>query len=143
MIQLQFPPYQPKIKQEGGVEYIFDTIRKRWIKLTPEEWVRQNIIQYLVVVKGFSASLIAVEKEIMLSDVRKRFDIVVYDQQTKPWMVIECKAMDIALTATVLQQALTYNIALKLPYIVITNGLHCAAFTSIEGQLSEVDIFPG
>ena len=97
MIKIEYPSYQPKIKKEAGKEFIFDEVRKHWILLTPEEWVRQNFLQYLILIKKYPSSLIAVEKEIFLGDVKKRFDIVVYDKNTKPWMLIECKEMNVTL----------------------------------------------
>ena len=93
MIKIEYPPYQPEIKKEQDKEFIFDAFRKRWILLTPEEWVRQNFLQYLVRVKNYPASLIAVEKELRLGEMKKRFDIVVYDAGSRPWMLVECKEM--------------------------------------------------
>ena len=101
MIKIEYPIYQPKIRNQQHKEFIFDEIRRQWIILTPEEWVRQNFLQYLIRVKKYPASLIAVEKEIHLNDLMKRFDIVVYDRNTHPWMIIECKEMEVALTGSV------------------------------------------
>jgi hypothetical protein len=142
MIKIDYPPYQPKIKKQNEAEFIFDEIRKRWIILTPEEWVRQNFLQYLIHVKNYPASLIAVEKEIHLGELKKRFDIVVYDQSTKPWMVIECKEMHVALDKAVLDQVLRYNIILQVPFLVITNGAYCFGFVNENGQLAELDMLP-
>jgi hypothetical protein len=142
MIKIEYPAYQPKIKDQLGKEFIFDEIRKQWIMLTPEEWVRQNFLQYLIQVKKYPSSLIAVEKEIQLGELAKRFDIVVYDQNTKPWMIIECKEMGVALNEQVLNQALRYNITLNVPYIVITNGTHCFGFSAKKGVLEELSELP-
>jgi len=142
MIKIEYPQYQPKIKNQQDKEFIFDEIRKQWIMLTPEEWVRQNFLQYLVRVKHYPASLLAVEKEIQLGDLIKRFDIVVYDRNTNPWMIIECKEMNAALTSPVLNQALRYNITLNVPYIVITNGSHCYGFSGNSGRLEELTSLP-
>ena len=142
MIKIEYPPYQPKIKQEAGKELIFDEIRRRWILLTPEEWVRQNFLQYLVRVKNYPPSLIAVEKEIKLGELKKRFDIVVYDSNTKPWMIIECKEMNVALNKAVLDQVLRYNISLVVPYLVITNGSYCMALEVSKGQMNEINELP-
>lgn len=142
MIKIEFPPYHPKIKTEAGKEIIFDEVRKRWITLTPEEWVRQNFLQYLVKVAGYPASLIAVEKEISLGELKKRFDIVVFDKNSKPNMVIECKEMNVPLTEAVLNQVLRYNITLQVPFLVITNGSHCFAAENKNGQLSELSSIP-
>ena len=142
MIKIEYPAYQPKIKIKDGKELIFDEIRKRWVVLTPEEWVRQNFLQYLILEKKYPASLIAVEKEIKLGELKKRFDIVVYDKHTKPWMIIECKEMHVALDKTVLDQVLRYNITLQVPYLVITNGSYCMSMVSADNQVIELEELP-
>ncbi|MBC7887221.1 MAG: type I restriction enzyme HsdR N-terminal domain-containing protein [Ferruginibacter sp.] len=142
MIKIDYPEYQPNIKNQQGKEYIFDEIRKQWIWLTPEEWVRQNFLQYLTRCKKYPSSLIAVEKEIQLGELTKRFDIVVYDRNTNPWMIIECKEMNVSLTRPVLNQALRYNIILNVPYIIITNGSHCYGFSGNKGLLEELSDLP-
>lgn len=123
---IQYPEYQPKIKGSAGRELIFDEIRKQWVKLTPEEWVRQNFLNYLVQVKKYPPSLIAVEKEILVGEMKKRFDILVY-QNSKPWMIIECKEQNVALTEAVIKQLLGYYSVVQTSYMVITNGhyTHC------------------
>ena len=143
MIKIEYPSYQPKIKKENDKEFIFDEVRKRWVILTPEEWVRQNFLQYLIQVKEYPASLIAVEKEIKLGELKKRFDIVVYDKLSQPWMIIECKEMDVDLGKTVLDQVLRYNITMQVPYLVITNGSYCMAFQCINNDLKELGAMPG
>jgi len=142
MIKINYPPYQPKIKKTIGKEFIFDEVRKRWVILTPEEWVRQNFLQYLIVIKKYPAALIAVEKAIELGDVKKRFDIVLYDNNHQPWMIIECKEMAVALDRKVLDQVLRYNLSLKVPYLVITNGSYCYAFEIADGQMKAIDNLP-
>jgi len=142
MIKIVYPPYQPRIKKEDDTEFIFDEVRRRWVVLTPEEWVRQNFLQYLVQVKKYPASLLAVEKEIQLGELKKRFDIVVYDALTKPRMIIECKEMNVTLDKQVLDQVLRYNITLRVPYLVITNGSFCFAFKNEDGQLTELSTLP-
>jgi hypothetical protein len=142
MIKINYPEYQPKIKNESNKELIFDEVRKRWVILTPEEWVRQNFLQYLIQVKKYPASLIAVEKEILLGDLKKRFDIVVYDKASTPWMIIECKEMTVELDKKVLDQILRYNITLQVPYLIITNGSYCMAFQCINNQLKELTDLP-
>jgi hypothetical protein len=118
---IEFPPYQPQIKKEQGKEFIFDSNRRQWVRLTPEEWVRQNFINYLILEKKYPSSLIAIEKEIKVGEMRKRFDIVVY-KDSKPWLIVECKEMNTALNEKVVQQIITYNISLQVPYLIITNG---------------------
>ncbi len=142
MIKIDYPPYQPKIKKEINKEFIFDEVRKQWVMLTPEEWVRQNFLQYLIQVKKYPAALIAIEKEIFLGDVKKRFDIIVYSKATQPWMLIECKEMNVSLDTAVLNQALRYNINLQVPYIVLTNGSHCYGFKTVDNALVELEALP-
>ncbi len=137
VIKIDYPSYQPKIKKENTKEYIFDEVRKKWILLTPEEWVRQNFLQYLIQNHKFSPSLIAVEKEIAFGELKKRFDIVVFKNDT-PWLLVECKEPDTTLSPAVLQQALRYHSILNVSYIIITNGSYTAAFSTSNGKLKEV-----
>ena len=122
MIKIEFPKQQIKIEQRKGINEIFDIIRKKWIILSPEEWVRQNILDYLLISKNYPASLIAVEKEINLGELKKRCDIVVYNRETKPWMIIECKEMNVTVDESVVQQLLRYQTVIQAPYLIITNG---------------------
>ena len=122
MLVIDYPKPEFRIKKEGEKEFIFDTLRKKWLLLTPEEWVRQNFIQYLIRVKNYPSSLIAAEKEIQLGELKKRFDILIYDSKHQPWMMIECKGPDIKLNDAVLQQILRYNISVPVSLIIITNG---------------------
>lgn len=122
MIKIEYPEPAFKIKTEGDKDFIFDTMRKKWLLLTPEEWVRQNFVQYLILVKKYPSTLIALEKEISLGELKKRFDILIYDTNHQPWMMIECKAATIDMNEAVLQQVLRYNISVPVKYILITNG---------------------
>ena len=142
MVRIDYPEPQFRIKKEGTKEFIFDSQRKKWVLLTPEEWVRQNFIQYLVQVKNYPASLIAVEKELMLGDLRKRFDVLVYNKDHQPWMMIECKSTDIVLDESVIQQLLRYNLSIPVTYLVVTNGHYCLAGMRKEGRLEMVEEFP-
>lgn len=122
MIVVQYPEPHFRMKRENGKQYIFDSIRKSWLLLTEEEWVRQNFVKYLTTQLNYPSAVIAIEKEISLNDLKKRFDILVYDKQHKPWMLIECKEPKVNLSEDVLQQVLRYNISVPVEYIVITNG---------------------
>jgi hypothetical protein len=122
MIRVQFPEPQFSIKKEGEKRYIFDAIRKTWLLLTPEEWVRQNFVSYLINELKYPAAFIALEKGLVLNELKKRFDILVYDKTHQPWMMVECKAPEIKLSEDVLQQVLRYNITVPVKYLVITNG---------------------
>lgn len=121
MIEITFPAHPFKIKKQNGKELIFDPFRKQWFVLTPEEWVRQNFLQYLVEVLSYPASLIAVEREIMVNNMRRRFDIVVF-KNALPWMIVECKEMQVDLSEQVIGQILNYNTSLSATFLVITNG---------------------
>lgn len=140
---IEFPAYPFKVKEEGGRKLIFDTIRKSWLVLTPEEWVRQNFVQYLTQVKQYPAALIALEKEILLGELAKRFDILIYDRNHKPWMMIECKGMEIPLNESVLEQVLRYNMSVPVPHLVITNGSYTVAFKKTKGVLERMEELPG
>jgi hypothetical protein len=142
MIKIEFPSYQFNTKKENNVELIFDPFRKRWLTLTHEEWVRQNILQYITQIKLYPPSLIAIEKEFLLGELKKRCDVVVYDRGALPWMIIECKEMNASLNNRVLEQVLRYHVALPAKYLMITNGKHCFGFEKINGQFYEVDSFP-
>ena len=142
MIKIDYPVYDFKIKKEKNTELIFDAARKRWLVLTGEEWVRQNFLQYIVQVKKYPVSLIAIEKEIYLGELKKRCDIVVYSRDTLPWMIIECKEMNEQLNAKVLDQILRYHITLPAKYLVVTNGSYCFGFEKREGQFYEMNEFP-
>lgn len=142
MIVIEYPPYQPRIRESEGKEMIFDEVRKKWVALTPEEWVRQNFLQYLVQVKKYPSALIAVEREIKLGELSRRFDIVVYNSNHQPFIIVECKEMSVTLDQKVLDQALRYNLSLMVSCAVITNGTHTYAFSLAQGTLEQLDEIP-
>ncbi len=143
MLKIDYPQPEFRIKTENNREFIFDAQRKKWLALTPEEWVRQNFIQYLVKEKKYPLSLIAMEKEIMLGELKKRFDILVYDENHQPWMMIECKAGEVKLSNDVLQQVLRYNISVPVKYIVITNGSFTFGWEKKDSALADLIELPG
>ena len=142
MLVINYPEPNFRIRKENEKDFLFDPLRKKWLLITPEEWVRQNFAQYLVQVMQYPASLIALEKEIALGELKKRFDILVYNQDHQPWMIIECKSTDIKLSNETLQQALRYNISVPVEYLVITNGHYSYAWQKKEGQLHSLDELP-
>jgi len=142
MIKVNYPEPVSRFKEENGKEMIFDFIRKQWLLLNEEEWVRQNFIQFLVQELKYPSELIAVEKEIQLGDLKKRFDILVYDRDHNPWMLIECKASEINLDEKVLFQVLRYNISMPANFLVITNGQFTYAWEKINGELKEIPQMP-
>jgi hypothetical protein len=142
MLIINYPEPEFRLKKEGSKEFIFDILRKQWLQLTPEEWVRQNFIQYLVKEKKYPASLIAVEKEIQLGELKKRFDILVYNKDHQPWMMIECKAGDARLDENVLEQVLRYNISVPVSYLIITKGNCSFAWEKNGSDLRMIDEIP-
>ena len=142
MIMVQYPEPQFRLKKENGKQYIFDTIRKVWLLLTEEEWVRQNFVNYLITALNYPQSLIALEKEIWLNDLKKRFDILVYNREHQPWMMVECKAPAINLSEDALQQVLRYNITLPVRFIVITNGNATIGWEKNGSQLKQLVDLP-
>lgn len=142
MIDVLFPEPQFRMKSKGEKTYIFDPIRKAWLLLTEEEWVRQNFVAYLVKERGYPQSLIALEKELLLNGLKKRFDVLVYNSGHQPWMMVECKAPEVALGEAVLQQALRYNMTIPVTYIIITNGNSTLGWRKEEGRLELIRELP-
>lgn len=142
MLDITYSRPDFRIKNEAGKEFIFDVLRKKWILLTPEEWVRQNFVQYLIRQKKYPSTLIAIEKEIQVGELKKRFDILVYDATHQPWMMIECKAATIKLDDSVLHQILRYNIPLPVPFIIITNGNLSFGWQRINNNLDLITEIP-
>ena len=121
--QLKYPKFDIKLKKENGEVLVFDTIRKNWFVCTPEEWVRQHVLNYLINDLGYSTSAIALEVAIDITGMRKRADIVVY-QQEKPFIMVECKAPHIAISQATFDQIARYNIVLGSQLLMVTNGLN-------------------
>ena len=141
MIQIVYPQIKPAIKTENGKELIFCIIRKRWFAITPEEWVRQNFLLHLIHVLHYPASLIAVEKQLISAEVKKRFDIVVH-KNSVPFMIIECKEMNVPLSESTLRQVLNYNANIQANFMVVTNGSHCAGFEKKDHAFVEIFELP-
>lgn len=141
MIVLPYPNYPFKIKAINGKDQIFDPFRKIWVILTPEEWVRQNLLQYLVQTLQYPSSLIAVEKEIKLGELSKRFDIVVYKNEL-PWMIIECKEAKVSLNEKTMDQILQYQQVLTAQYLFMSNGHETMGAKIESGKLQAMQNFP-
>jgi len=122
-MQLNFPVYEFDIVKEAGQPKIYDMIRRKYMVLTPEEWVRQHLIKFLVQDKNFPASLIAVERQVMINGLSKRFDLLVFDHQGLAFLLAELKSPDIKLTQDVLEQIANYNSRFSAPYLFVSNGL--------------------
>lgn len=122
MQALKLPPINARIKEEDGKKWIFDIIRKKFVVLTPEEWVRQHFIHFMVAAK-YPASLMAVERMVVVNRLRQRADIVLYNRQGQPALIVECKAPDVPVNNDTLAQVARYNIPLKVSYLIVTNGI--------------------
>jgi len=136
MAQLNFPAYDLAIRQTDGQQLIFDPLRKRYVALTPEEWVRQHVIQYLLQDKGYPSGLVSVEGSISLYKTQKRYDIAAFSRDGVPLLVVECKAPEVSINQGVVDQVVRYNLVLNAPYLFITNGLvHIVLKKEAEGYV--------
>ncbi|RYD57450.1 MAG: type I restriction enzyme HsdR N-terminal domain-containing protein [Sphingobacteriales bacterium] len=128
MIMLDFSNITLRLRKAEEKTQVFDPIRKKWIILTPEEHVRQYLLQYLVVTLNYPAGLISVEKKIMVGSMAKRFDVVVYNRDHQPWLLAECKAPEVPITEAALHQLLQYQRTIQCHYWLLTNGhqTYCA-----------------
>ena len=123
MQELNFPKFKFNIKKSNNNYYILDIYRKKFVKITPEEWVRQHTARYLIEYKNFSASSIEIEKQIRVNNQLLRLDILFNDKLVKPILLVECKAPSVKITQSVADQIFTYNSHVKAPYLLLTNGL--------------------
>jgi hypothetical protein len=121
---LNFPTYSFRLKNSKNNTHIFDVIRKKFVVLQPEEWVRQHCVQYLIQEKNYPISLINVEKVVVINGLKKRYDIVVFNRDGSIALVVECKAPKVKITQAAFDQIARYNLALKAPYLMVTNGLN-------------------
>lgn len=128
MRSLNLPTYSFKIKSEGDRNYIFDPYRKKYLLLTPEEWVRQNFASFLINEKDYPSGRIITEKTLKYNQLTKRCDILIYDRNLNPLALIECKAPEVKITGSVFDQIAVYNLNFKVRYLMVTNGLshYCA-----------------
>ena len=124
MTELNLPPYKFNIRENGTRTEIFDVFRKNYVVLTPEEWVRQNFLQYMIIEKKYPASLIIVEAGLKYNQLTKRADIVAYNKEGKPLLIVECKAPEVKITQDVFDQIARYNTTFKVKYLIVTNGIN-------------------
>ena len=123
MQKLNFPTYNFRFKNNENKVSIFDEIRKKFIILTPEEWVRQHVVQFLMVEKKYPKSLINVEKVLKVNDLRKRYDVVVFNPDGSIHILVECKAPEVKIAQTTFDQIARYNLTLKATFLMVSNGL--------------------
>ncbi|EGK02937.1 type I restriction enzyme HsdR N-terminal domain-containing protein [Dysgonomonas gadei] len=123
MLDLNLPPFNINVKKTDGRLSVFDRLRRKFVTLTPEEWVRQHFINYLITEKGYPQALIANEIQINLNNQKRRCDSIVYDKTISPLVIVEYKSPDVEITQAVFDQIVRYNIVLKVKYLIVSNGL--------------------
>lgn len=141
MLPLNFPAYEFSIRRDGPAE-IFDPLRKKFVALTPEEWVRQHMVRYLTEEKGFPHGLLSVEGSITLYRTKKRYDIAAFDRNGSPILVVECKAPSVPVNEKVVDQVIRYNLVLEAPYLLVTNGLVHVALKKEGGSYVQFPRIP-
>lgn len=122
MIELNLPKCRLRLEQREGKPYVYDDLRRKFVRLTPEEWVRQHFVRYLIDDLGYPQPLMQNEVALRLGETVKRCDTLLYDKALRPQMILEYKAPHVTLTETVLQQIVRYNYILRVPYLVLSNG---------------------
>lgn len=144
MHSLNLPPINPTVKKEEGKVFIFDRIRKKYLVLTPEEWVRQHFIYYLIDELKYPRSLFRIEGSLTYNKLQKRSDILILDRAGKAWMLVECKAPTIKLSQKAFNQAAVYNMTLGAKYLAVTNGMahFCCLAGGLGGEAKFLDKFP-
>ena len=140
--QLNLPEAELRLRKFGESTQIYDAFRKRWVALTPEEWVRQHFLHFLVDAHRYPKNRIAVEFTLSLHGMKKRADIVVFDSAMQPWMLVECKQADVHLSQAVFDQVARYNLSLKVPYLAITNGMTLLAAGIEQNDIRMLDGLP-
>lgn len=121
-MELNLPPFELRLRDSGGRRQVFDVLRRRYVALTPEEWVRQHFVHFLIDHKGYPKGLLANEVELRVGEKRLRCDTLLYNRAMQPQMIVEYKAPDIAITQRVFDQITAYNLLLHVDYLVVSNG---------------------
>ncbi len=138
MQNLNFSKFSFRFKNKENKPFIFDVIRKKFVSLQPEEWVRQHCLQHLILEKKYPTSLINVEKELMINKLKKRYDIVIYKPNGSIHLIVECKSPKIKISQTTFDQIARYNLELNADYLMITNGInHYYCKMDLEAQRYE------
>lgn len=132
-----------KIKQEGTSQKVWDIVRYKWVNLSPEETVRQALIHYFIYQLNYPQGLISVEKQLTYGSMKKRYDIVIFDHNHKPWMLVECKAPEVKICDRILFQLLEYHSQILCPYWLISNGIntYCANYNNNIKWLDNLPVF--
>ncbi len=142
--ELNLPEYSFRITTQNGKEMIFDPLRRKYVRLTPEEWVRQNFVRYLVNEGKYPSGLIGIEVSFVFNRLKKRADILVHNRMGEPVMVVECKSPDVRLDDDVFDQIATYNLQFRVPYLVVTNGMvhYACRFDTDENKYKDLLTIP-
>lgn len=144
MVSLNLPKFDVKVSVQNGKPAIFDRLRRKYVAITPEEWVRQHFVNYLLSEKEYPENLIANEIGIKLNNTQKRCDTVIYDHQLSPLVIVEYKAPSVEITMNVFDQIVRYNMALKANYLIVSNGLRhfCCKIDYEKGNYSFLEEIP-
>lgn len=145
MQKLNLPEYSFRIKTSEGKTFLFDSLRKKYVRLTPEEWVRQNFVQFLIVEKKYSVSLIAVEAGVKVNNNPQRADLVVFDRTGSPILVAEFKAPEIKISQEAFDQIVRYNMQLRVKFLIVSNGLDhfCCRINYADNSYAYLAEIPG
>ncbi len=144
MRKLNLPKYPFSVRRQDDRLFIFDEFRKKWLVLTPEEWVRQHLLMFLTRQKGYPVSLIAIEKQVKVNQQPQRFDAVIYTPNGTPLAIIECKAANVPINEDTINQILRYNAVIQAPFLILSNGLdtYCAEVNFEERSFSFLEDIP-
>lgn len=144
MTALNLPPFQHQLQRRAGKVAIFDIIRRKYVALTPEEWVRQHFVHYLIDQLAYPKSLISVETGLRYNQLARRSDVVVHDRAGAPFMVVECKAASVPLSPQVFEQVAVYSQSLRTRYLTVTNGLdhYCCRMDYATGTYAFQETLP-
>ena len=143
-MEINLPPYEIKLRDQDGRRQIFDFLRRRYVALTPEEWVRQHFVHYIIEQKGYPKGLLANEVELQIGDKKLRCDTLLYNRALQPRMIIEYKAPDIAITQRVFNQITVYNFLLHVDYLIVSNGCqhYCCRMDYEKGEYTFLQDIP-
>lgn len=142
MICIQTSGLSFRIRDNLGSDEIFDSFRRKWVALTPEEWVRQSLLGYMVQVLKYPASLIAVERGVKVGELSRRFDAMVFNRSGQPWMLIECKAPGESIETGAVGQILAYQSILGARFLLLSNGQFVRCWEIVDGGVVEQEILP-
>ena len=142
MVALNLPEFDVKLKKSEGQVWIFDGIRKKYVVMTPEEWVRQHLVHYFIYHLHYPKSLIKIEQGLTYNKLQKRSDIIVFDRTGNPWMIIECKSPRVELNHDTTQQATVYNSNVRARYVALSNGLKHICYEATSTNIVLLKNFP-